>query len=159
MKIYYGSQLGNSKEIALDIYDRILELVDGNEDIVIENQISVFELNKIKTDDEIDNESIIICSTTGNGDVPDNALKFWTMIKKRSLPNDYYNSLNYLILGLGDSNYNYFCGASKKISKRLKELGATELHPLLTIDDVDGDYDEKIDEFIDLIKKYLLIKN
>ena len=81
------------------------------------------------------------------------------MIKKRSLPNDYYNSLNYLILGLGDSNYNYFCGASKKISKRLKELGATELYPLLTIDDVDGDYDEKIDEFIDLIKKYLLIKN
>ncbi len=64
--------------------------------------------------------------------------------------------MSYLLLGLGDTNYYVFCGAAKKISKRLKELSANELEPLVTIDDEVNDYEEKIDIFIELIKKHFL---
>lgn len=100
-------------------------LTDLNEEI----QISISPLN-----DEDPNKIIIICSTTGNADIPDNALKFWTKIKSHSV----------------------FCDTAKKISKRLKELSATELEPLVTIDDEVNNYEEKIDIFIELIKKHFL---
>ena len=32
----------------------------------------------------------IICSTTGNGDFPDNAEKFWRFIKSRKLSKDFF---------------------------------------------------------------------
>ena len=43
-----------------------------------------------------------------------------------------------------------------QLLKRLKELSANELEPLVTIDDEVNDYEEKIDIFIELIKKHFL---
>lgn len=148
MKIYVGSQHGNAMGIADELSD---VLTDLNEEI----KINILPLNNL-LNDENPEKIIIICSTTGNADIPDNALKFWTKIKSRKLDKNYYENMSYLLLGLGDTNYSVFCGAAKKISKRLKELSANELEPLVTIDDEVNDYEEKIDIFIELIKKHFL---
>tara|TARA_Y100000992_G_C21242335_1_gene481390 strand:+ start:25 stop:471 length:447 start_codon:yes stop_codon:yes gene_type:complete len=148
MKIYVGSQHGNAMGIAEELS---AILTDLNEEI----KISISPLNNLLNDED-HNKIIIICSTTGNADIPDNALKFWTKIKSRKLDKNYYENMSYLLLGLGDTNYSVFCGAAKKISKRLKELSANELEPLVTIDDEVNDYEEKIDIFIELIKKHFL---
>ena len=148
MKIYVGSQHGNAMGIAQELS---CNLTDLNKEI----SVSILPLNdllKEKNPEKI----IIICSTTGNADIPDNALKFWIKIKNRKLEKNYYDNMNYLLLGLGDTNYADFCGAAKKISKRLKELSANELEPLITIDDEVNDYEEKIDIFMELIKKHFL---
>jgi sulfite reductase alpha subunit-like flavoprotein len=126
-------------------------LSDLNEEI----NISISPLNNLLNEED-PKKIIIICSTTGNSDIPDNALKLWMKIKNRKLDKTYYENMSYLILGLGDTNYSLFCGAAKKISKRLKELSANELEPLVTIDDEVNDYEEKIDIFIELIKKHFL---
>ena len=148
MKIFVGSQYGNAMGIAEEISSI---LTDMNKEI----KISISPLNNLLNDED-PNKIIIICSTTGNADIPDNALKFWTKIKSRKLDKSHYKNMSYLLLGLGDTNYALFCGAAKKISKRLKELSATELEPLVTIDDEVNDYEEKIDIFIELIKKHFL---
>ena len=147
MKIYVGSQLGNSRGV-VDELIYLLEYYDKNVNI------SVFDLNDL-IDDDKEEDVLIICSTTGNGDIPDNGSKLWRTIKKRDFNKSQFDGLRYLILGLGDTNYSDFCGAAKKLTKRLKELGATELAHLVTIDDETNDYEEKIDVMYNLLIKEL----
>lgn len=42
---------------------------------------------------------VFIVSTTGDGEPPDNALKFVKCIKKKTLSNDHYEHLCYALLG------------------------------------------------------------
>lgn len=145
MIILYGSQHGNAKAIAQDIYYNL-----NNE------QIPLLSLNEslylFEDNNNIKNETIVIViSTTGNGDVPINSEKWWRFIKKRSLDRNYCEGLNFYVLALGDSNYDNFCGAGKKVYKRLVDLKAFPLEKLITIDDVDGDYEEKINYILELI--------
>ena len=48
---------------------------------------------------------VFVCSTTGEGDVPDNASRLWRRLKKRSHPADHLDHLQFSVLGLGDTNY------------------------------------------------------
>lgn len=43
---------------------------------------------------------VIVTSTTGDGEPPDTALKFFRRIKKKTLPSDYLSDLNYALLGM-----------------------------------------------------------
>lgn len=51
---------------------------------------------------------IIVCSTTGNGEAPENAGKFWRYVKRRTQPKDMLAGLHFTVLGLGDTNYDKF---------------------------------------------------
>ena len=79
---------------------------------------------------------LVITSTYGEGDMPDNAQAFWDWLQTeeaRSLAH-----LNFSVLALGDTSYEQFCAAGKKIDARLEQLGARRLHPRT---DCDLDYD------------------
>ena len=49
--------------------------------------------------------------------------KFWRKLRPKTLSKDFLSHINFTILGLGDTNYNQFCNAPKKLRNRLKELG------------------------------------
>ena len=146
MIILYGSQTGNAESIAYEIHSRLnnneIKIMSLNDSLFLFQNKEILNYEKI----------IIIISTTGNGDVPINAEKWWRFIKNRKLEKDYLNELYFDVLALGDSNFDYFCGAGKKIFKRLKQLNAISLNDINTIDDVDGDYEDKIDHFLNLIQ-------
>src|SRR6478609_7141645 len=89
-------------------------------------------------------KAVIISSTWGDGEPPDNAVNFWNWIKADSAPR--LESLNFAVLGLGDKNYSDFCGASKKFDERLAALGAKRLAPR---GECDVDYEGPAKSWID----------
>src|SRR6266705_5238686 len=89
-------------------------------------------------------KAIIISSTWGDGEPPDNALNFWNWINAESAPR--LENLQFAVLGLGDKNYSDFCGASKKIDTRLEALGAKRLQPR---GECDVDYEVAAKNWID----------
>jgi sulfite reductase (NADPH) flavoprotein alpha-component len=79
---------------------------------------------------------LVVTSTYGDGDMPDNAQAFWDWLQTddaRSLAH-----LNFSVLALGDASYEHFCAAGKKIDARLEQIGARRIHPRA---DCDLDYD------------------
>lgn len=89
---------------------------------------SVKELNAVTPADlEKESRCVIVTSTWGDGDPPDNAVHFWTQISADTAPR--LEKLSFAVLGLGDRNYPEFCGASKKFDERLAALGAKRLAP------------------------------
>ncbi|HEY5040738.1 MAG TPA: sulfite reductase subunit alpha [Verrucomicrobiae bacterium] len=90
------------------------------------------------------NKAVIISSTWGDGEPPDNAVNFWSWLNAESAPR--LENLNFAVLGLGDKNYSDFCGASKKFDARLEVLGAKRLAPR---GECDVDYEVAAKNWID----------
>jgi len=129
--ILYGSQTGNCEYIAETLHE-ILQ--DGHKNIVYGTLNSIVD----KLEEGISGTMYIICSTFGNGDPPENAAKFWRHIKSRKISKNLLKNINYMVLGLGDSNYSNFCAMGKKIDSRIEEIGGKRIGPLTCIDEVDG---------------------
>ena len=89
-------------------------------------------------------KAVIISSTWGDGEPPDNAVNFWSWLNAESAPR--LENLQFAVLGLGDKNYSDFCGASKKIDTRLETLGAKRLLPR---GECDVDYEVAAKNWID----------
>jgi sulfite reductase (NADPH) flavoprotein alpha-component len=89
-------------------------------------------------------KAVIISSTWGDGEPPDNAVNFWSWINADSAPR--LENLHFAVLGLGDKNYSDFCGASKKFDLRLEALGAKRLAPR---GECDVDYEAPAATWID----------
>jgi sulfite reductase (NADPH) flavoprotein alpha-component len=78
---------------------------------------------------------LVVTSTYGDGDAPDNAQAFWEWLKTDAAK--VLARVPYAVLALGDSHYEQFCAAGKRIDARLEELGARRVHPRT---DCDVDY-------------------
>ncbi len=79
---------------------------------------------------------LVITSTYGDGDPPDNAQAFWNYLRADTAPP--LAHLRYSVLALGDTNYAAFCEFGKVCDQRLEKLGAQRVHPRV---DCDVDYD------------------
>lgn len=86
-----------------------------------------------------DQNVLLVTSTWGEGDMPDNAATFWDSINQNgSSPK--FTGVKYSVLALGDKNYgDTFCLAGKKIDQRLEELGALRIVERV---DCDVDFDD-----------------
>jgi methionine synthase reductase len=82
---------------------------------------------------------ILISSTTGNGDVPENAGRFARYIKrKQTVESQPFQNCAFAVLGLGDTNYDQFCAVGRLLDKRLQELGGTRAKKLACADEATG---------------------
>jgi sulfite reductase alpha subunit-like flavoprotein len=69
---------------------------------------------------------IFVLSTTGSGEEPRPLRPLWQQLLRSDLPEDLFDEMQFTVFGLGDSAYERFCWASKKLVRRLISLGATQ---------------------------------
>jgi methionine synthase reductase len=145
--IAYGSQTGNAEYIAKQIHT---EAGDRG------YKARVFTLNDCLKKVNWNNKFllIVVTSSTGDGDPPDNALQFF---KKKNISK--LTVQQYGILGLGDSNYENFNNTAKRLDKILKELGSEPIIEKGLADDATG-LEEVVEEWLkklwEIIPNYVL---
>lgn len=129
MTILYGSQAGNAEGVSKDL--KKFAKTQGFE-------ATLAGLDDIELSDLAAVNHLLIVSCTQNGAPPDNAKKFWEALMDPGAP-ALPPTLNYSVLGLGDSSYVHFNKVPSDIDARLAELGATRVVDAMLCD---SDYDE-----------------
>ncbi|RWR27289.1 reductase [Sinirhodobacter populi] len=89
---------------------------------------------------------LIVTSTFGDGDPPDNGAAFWSALSAEGAPD--LTGLRHAVLALGDSSYDQFCGFGRRIEARLAGLGST---PLAARADCEPDYEETARGWLDMV--------
>lgn len=117
LDILFGTQTGNAEEVANEAAD--LARAKGFTP-------RVAELDAVEIDQLVAMENlIVVISTYGEGEMPDNAELFWESLSASTAPR--LENLNFGVLALGDTSYEHFCQAGKLIDTRLEQLGAKRL--------------------------------
>jgi sulfite reductase (NADPH) flavoprotein alpha-component len=142
LTILYGSETGNSAGLAKSLLESLRGV--GLDASVAD--MADYKVRKFRDERDL----LIITSTHGEGDPPLSAKSFFEFIESRKAPR--LPETRYAILALGDSTYEQFCGAGKRLDRRLEQLGATCMTPRV---DCDVDYEETAAAWIDQVTRKL----
>ena len=129
LTILYGTETGNStdlaKALAASARERGLtaELFD----------MADYKPRRLKDEQDL----LVIVSTYGEGDPPQPSVGFFEYLEGNRAPK--LEGVRFAVLALGDSSYEFYCEAGKRIDRRLEELGAERLRDRV---DCDIDYEE-----------------
>ena len=121
VSIITGSTLGAAEYVGDHIAD-LLEEMDFITDIHNQPDLGDIDLNSLW---------ILVISTHGAGDYPDNIKPFIQQLQDKNRDT---SNVQFAVVAIGDSSYDTFCAAGKSLQKTLIESGATEKYPLLEID-------------------------
>ena len=138
LTILYGSQTGNAKSVAQEFKAK-LDALNIPATIV---SMADYKQKQLKTESHV----VIIVSTHGIGEAPDDAVALHSFLAGKKAPK--LNDLNFAVLGLGDTSYEFFCQTAKDFDKRLQDLGATRINDRV---DCDVDYDADVAAWFDTI--------
>ncbi|KAI3857634.1 hypothetical protein MKW98_028898 [Papaver atlanticum] len=118
--ILYASQTGN----ALDAAERVgrdAERRGCPATLII--SMDKFVAHCLPYEDTV----VFVVSTTGQGDIPDSMKVFWRFLLQAKLGNQWLQGVKCAVFGLGDSGYQKYNFAAKKLDKRLTDLGAKQI--------------------------------
>lgn len=140
--ILFGSQSGNAQNLAHVIGDAL------NADALDAEVINMGDMNPEDIRDI--NTLIIVTSTYGDGEPPDNASEWMSFLKfEEDLS---LSHLRYAVIGLGDTYYPHFCQAGKDFDHYLSKRDA---HAMLKRLDCDLYYEEQYPDWLNELKGVL----
>ncbi|RXJ73346.1 assimilatory sulfite reductase (NADPH) flavoprotein subunit [Veronia nyctiphanis] len=129
LTIIYASQTGNAKGVAEALEAQVKDAG---------LQVALYSADDYKPRDLAkETHVVIVASTNGEGEPPDNAISLHEFLQSKKAPK--LDKLQYAVIGLGDSSYEFFCQTGKDFDTYLSKLGATAMLPRV---DCDVDYEE-----------------
>lgn len=136
--VLFGSQTGNSQRLAKQLSDKLEQ--QGFQ--VTLSAMRDFKPNGLKKVKNL----LILVSTHGEGEPPDNAISFYEFLHSKRAPQ--LEDLQFSVLALGDTSYEFFCQTGKDFDKRLEELGGKRIAPRV---DCDLDFEEPAAEWMESV--------
>jgi sulfite reductase (NADPH) flavoprotein alpha-component len=142
LTILYGTETGNSRDLAKALAASATErgLAPKLSDL------AAYKVRQLKDEQDV----LFIVSTYGEGDPPQPSVGFFEFLEGPRAPK--LEGVRFSVLALGDSTYEKYCEAGKRIDSRLEELGAGRLSPRV---DCDIDYDEPAAEWSNSVVELL----
>jgi sulfite reductase alpha subunit-like flavoprotein len=147
--ILYGSATGNAEHIAKDLAAAYEKQSKETNSCCLFSSVICCELDQFKKKgqpiwDQAPSSQgkhgvIVVTSTTGNGDAPENAGRFVRFVKRKTTPSTRpFQHVAYAVLGLGDTNYDQFCACAVLCDKKMHECGGQRVQPLACADEATG---------------------
>ncbi len=132
--ILWGSQTGNAEACAKKL-TKILKAGNYEPESIDMGQYDRERLSK-------ENNLLIITSTYGDGEPPDNAADLHEFLMGDGVPD--LSEVNYSVLALGDTEYPDFCQCGIEFDTQLEKFGAKRLFKRI---DCDVDFDDEFAEW------------
>ncbi|GED97439.1 sulfite reductase subunit alpha [Gordonia crocea] len=133
--VLYGSQSGNAEWVAVQA-----QRLAGARGLISR----VADMDEVGIADVAAARKIlIVVSTYGEGEMPDDAAALWHELADSAAPR--LESTEVAVCGLGDSSYDGFCQTAINIDTRLAELGARRVVPRA---ECDVDFQSTIDTWL-----------
>ena len=115
--VLFGTQSGNSEDLAA-LTAKMASSVHLNG---VAKDMAESSMSEVASAKRI----LIICSTWGEGEMPDSAQALWDAANAADAPS--LENVSFTICALGDTGYELYCQAGKDWDRRFEELGATRV--------------------------------
>lgn len=138
LTVVYGSQTGNAKGVAEALNQSALtkgysvELISAAD----------FKVQRLKKETHL----VLIVSTHGEGEPPEDAEALHKFVFGKKAPD--LSGLNFAVMGLGDSSYEFFCQTGKDFDSQFEKLGGKRLFDRV---DLDVDYEQQAQAWSDSV--------
>ncbi|AWI11596.1 assimilatory sulfite reductase (NADPH) flavoprotein subunit [Caldibacillus thermoamylovorans] len=133
--VLFGSETGNGQSLA----STLVEKLQAKQLPVQSFSMDDFKPQNLKKVQDL----LIITSTHGEGEPPENARSFYEFLHSKRAPK--LENVRFSVLALGDESYEFFCQTGKDFDKRLEELGGERLYPRV---DCDVDFEDPAEQWM-----------
>jgi sulfite reductase (NADPH) flavoprotein alpha-component len=135
ISILFGSQTGNAENLA----KRAAKEASKRGFAPTVHDLANYPVAQLPSEKRV----LLISSTYGDGEPPDNAKGFWKSLNDSSTPR--LPETQFSVCALGDSNYPKFCAFGKDLDMRLDSLGAKRVHACA---ECDVEFDEPFSKWL-----------
>ena len=123
LHILYGSQSGNSEGLA-EKWQKEGKKYGLNPTV---HDMDGFDINSMSGMSRV----MIVCSTWGEGEMPDNAESLWQTVSSQG-PS--LSGVHFSVCAIGDTAYDEFCKAGVDWDDKYQALGASKVHDIQLCD-------------------------